>query len=80
MGTSLSVASLRLIADGTFMRCRRSYKERLLEAADTAEKKAARATEPGVKDTLFTLGALYRDMAKQIEELEHLRMSLHQRQ
>jgi hypothetical protein len=62
------------------MRSQRSNKERLLEAADTAEKKAARATEPGVKDTLFALGILYRDMAKPIEELEHLRMSLRQRQ
>jgi hypothetical protein len=56
----------------------RSDKERLLEAADTAEKKAGRATEPRVKDTLFALGTLYREMAKQLEELEQLRMSLAQ--
>jgi hypothetical protein len=80
MGTSLSVRVFTPHTDGTFMQSQRSNKERLLEAADTAEKKAGRATEPSVKDTLFALGALYRDMAKQIEELEHIRMSLHQRQ
>ena len=56
----------------------RSNKEQLLAAADIAEKNAACAKEPSVKDTLFALGSLYRDMAKQIEELEHLRISLHQ--
>ena len=62
-----------------------SYKEqlleaarvRLLEAADAAEKKGARATEPSVKETMLALMGLYRDMAKQIEELEMLRRSLH---
>jgi len=51
-------------------------KVRLLEAADIAEKKAARATEPSVKETMLALMALYRDMAKQLEELESLRRSL----
>ena len=60
------------------MQSQHFHKERLLEAADTAEKKAGRATEPSVKDTLFALGTLYREMAKQLEELEQLRMSLHQ--
>jgi len=61
-----------------------SYKERLLEAAkvrlleaaDIAEKKAARATEPSVKETMLALMDLYRDMARQVEELENLRRSL----
>ena len=57
-----------------------SYKEQLLEAADAAEKRAARAIEPSVKDTLLALMALYRDMAKQVEELEMLRRSLHLQQ
>ena len=60
------------------MQSQSSNKERLLEAADTAEKKAARATEPSVKETLLALVALYRDMAKQVEELELLRISLRQ--
>jgi len=65
-----------------------SYKERLLEAAkvrlleagDAAEKRAARATEPSVKETMLALMVLYRDMAKQLEELEILRRNsrLHQ--
>ena len=59
------------------MQIQGSYKERLLKAADTAEKKAARVTEPSVKDTLLALVILYRDMAKQIDELELLRKSLH---
>jgi hypothetical protein len=60
------------------MESQSSKAERLLEAADTAEKKAARATEPSVKESLLALVALYRDLAKQVEELEHLRISLHQ--
>jgi hypothetical protein len=59
------------------MESQSSKAERLLEAADTAEKNAARATEPSVKETLLALVALYRDLAKQVEELEHLRISLH---
>jgi hypothetical protein len=62
------------------MQSQRSYKERLLEAADIAEKKAARAIEQSVKETLLALTAWYRDMAKQLEELEMLRRSLHQQQ
>jgi hypothetical protein len=60
------------------MESQSSKAERLLEAADTAEKKAARATKPSVKESLLALVALYRDLAKQVEELEHLRISLHQ--
>jgi hypothetical protein len=60
------------------MESQSSKAERLLEAADTAEKNAAQATEPSVKETLLALVALYRDLAKQVEELEHLRISLHQ--
>jgi len=52
-------------------------KARLLEAADIAEKKAARATEPSVKDTMLALADLYRDMARQLDELESLRRNLH---
>jgi hypothetical protein len=62
------------------MQSQRSFKERLLEAAHTAEEKAARVTEPSVKETLIALTALYRDMAKQVEELEMLRRSLHRRE
>jgi len=59
------------------MQSQHLYKERLLEAADAAEKRAARATEPSVKETMLALMALYREMAKQLEELEMLRRSLH---
>ena len=54
----------------------KAAKVRLLEAADAAEKKAARATEPSVRETMLALMALYRDMAKQLEELETLRRNL----
>jgi hypothetical protein len=77
-GTLCLEAILRVITDGRPMQSQRSYKERLFAAADTAEKKAACATEPSVKDTLFALAALYRDMAKTLEELEHIRLSLRQ--
>lgn len=70
--------TLPVITDGALMYNPCSYKERLLEAADAAEKRAARATEPSVKDTLLALMTLYRDMAKQVDELEMLRRSLHQ--
>ena len=53
------------------------HRERLLEAADIAEKKAAHATEPSVKETLLALVVMYRDMAEQLEELELLRRRLH---
>jgi hypothetical protein len=78
MGTGSLLMTLPVVTDGAFMQSQPSYKERLLEAADIAEKKAARATEPSVRDTMLALMALYRDMAKQIEELEMLRSSLHQ--
>jgi hypothetical protein len=61
------------------MQSQHFHKERLLEAANTAEEKAARVSEPSVKETLLALTALYRDMAKQLEELEMLRRSLHER-
>jgi hypothetical protein len=63
---------------GEIMQSQASNKELLLEAAETAKKKAARASEPSVKETLLALVGLYRDMAKQVEELEHLRISLRQ--
>jgi len=56
------------------MRCAR--KQQFLEAAERAEKHALVATEPMVKDTMLALAQLYRDLAKQIEELEELRGNL----
>ena len=51
-------------------------KQQFLEAAERAEKHALVATEPMVKDTMLALAQLYRDLAKQIEELEELRGNL----
>jgi hypothetical protein len=68
--------ALPVIMDGSLMQY--SHKAQLLQAADAAGERAARATEPGVRDTLLALMTLYRDMAKQIEQLEMLRRSLHQ--
>jgi len=87
-GTGCLLTTLPVVTDGALMHNQFSYKERLLEAArvrlleaaDAAEKKAARATEPSVRETMLALMALYRDMAKQLEELESLRSSLHQHQ
>jgi hypothetical protein len=83
-GTGCLLAALPVVTDGALMHNQLSYKERLLEAAkvrlleaaDIAEKKAARAIEPTVRDTMLALMALYRDMAKQLEELETLRRNL----
>ena len=58
------------------MQSQTKQKELLLEAAAIAEKKADRVSEPNVRDTMLALAALYRDMAKQIDELEMLRISL----
>ena len=51
-------------------------KQRLLEAADRAETNAAVMTDPTVKETMLSLADLYRNLAKQIEELEWLRRNL----
>jgi hypothetical protein len=51
-------------------------KQQFLEAADRAEKHASVVTEPIVKETMLALAHLYRDLAKQIEELEWLRRNL----
>ena len=51
-------------------------KQRLLEAADRAETNAAVMTDPIVKETMLSLADLYRNLAKQIEELEWLRRNL----
>ena len=59
------------------MRCAR--KQQFLEAAERAEKHASVVTEPTVKETMLALAHLYRDLAKQMEELEALRGSLARR-
>ena len=51
-------------------------KQRLLEAADRAETNAAVMMDPTVKETMLSLANLYRNLAKQIEELEWLRRNL----
>jgi len=51
-------------------------KQRLLEAADRAETNAAVMTDPTVRETMLSLANLYRNLAKQIEELEWLRRNL----
>ena len=51
-------------------------KQRLLEAADRAETNAAVMMDPIVKETMLSLANLYRNLAKQIEELEWLRRNL----
>ena len=51
-------------------------KQRLLEAADRAETNAAVMTDPTVRETMHLLANLYRNLAKQIEELEWLRRNL----
>ena len=51
-------------------------KQRLLEAADRAATNAAVMTDPTVKETMLSLADLYRNLAKQIEELEWLRRNL----
>ena len=59
------------------MRCAR--KQQFLEAAERAEKHASVVREPVVKETMLALAHLYRDLAKQMEELEALRGSLARR-
>jgi hypothetical protein len=59
------------------MRCAR--KQQFLEAAERAEKHASVVREPVVKETMLALAYLYRDLAKQMEELEALRGSLARR-
>ena len=56
------------------MRCTR--KQQFLEAAERAEKNASVAKEPMVKETMLALAHLYRDLAKQMEELEAIRRKL----
>jgi hypothetical protein len=50
-----------------------SKKRRLLLRAEHAEKSAASVKEPGVKSTLEAMAALYRDLAKQVDELEEIK-------
>jgi hypothetical protein len=59
------------------MRCAR--KQQFLEAAERAEKHASVVREPVVKETMLALAHLYRDLAKQVEELEALRGSFARR-
>ena len=51
-------------------------KQQLLEAADRAATNATVMTDPTVKETMLSLADLYRNLAKQIEELEWLRRNL----
>ena len=51
-------------------------KQQFLEAAERAEKHASVVREPMVKDTMLALAHLYRDLAKQVDELEWLRRDL----
>jgi hypothetical protein len=48
-------------------------KQLLLQWAERAEGKALRAKDPSVRDTFYTLAILYRDLAKQVAELEELK-------
>jgi hypothetical protein len=59
------------------MQCAR--KQQFLEAAERAQKHALVVTEPAVKETMLALAHLYRDLAKQVEELEALRGNLARR-
>jgi hypothetical protein len=47
--------------------------QQFLEAAKRAEQHASVVREPMVKETMLALAHLYRDLAKQMEELEALR-------
>ena len=58
------------------MNAQYTKKQRLLEAAARAETNAAVMMDPIVKETMLSLANLYRNLAKQIEELEWLRRNL----
>ena len=47
--------------------------ETLIQRADHAEQSARRMQEPGVKETMFALAELYRELAKQLQELAELK-------
>ena len=47
--------------------------ETLIQRAEHAEQSAWRMQEPGVKETMKALAELYRELAKQLRELEELR-------
>ena len=51
-------------------------KKQFLEAAARAETNARVMTDPTVKETMRALADLYRDLAKQIVELEWLKRNL----
>jgi hypothetical protein len=53
--------------------------QQFLEAAKRAEQHASVVREPMVKETMLALAHLYRDLAKQMEELEALRGSFARR-
>jgi hypothetical protein len=47
--------------------------EILIQRAELAEQSARRVQEPSVKDTMRALAELYRELAKQLQELEEFR-------
>jgi uncharacterized alpha-E superfamily protein len=58
---------------------RYARKQPFLEAVERAEKHASVVREPMVKETVLALAHLYRDLAKQMEELEAIRGSFARR-
>ena len=47
--------------------------ETLIQRAEHAEQSARQMQEPGVKETMKALAELYRELAKQLQELEEFR-------
>jgi hypothetical protein len=45
----------------------------LIQRAEHAEQSARRMQEPSVKETMIALAELYRDLARQLQELAELR-------
>jgi hypothetical protein len=53
----------------------RSRKHLLLERAERAEEIAFRSQHPSVQETMRSLAALYRDLARQVDTLAELKES-----
>jgi hypothetical protein len=53
------------------MECDR--KNILIQRAEHAEQRARRVQEPCVKETMIALAELYRDLARQLQELAELK-------
>jgi len=47
--------------------------EILIQRAEPAEQSARQAHEPAVKETMIALAELYRELARQLQELAELR-------